>query len=64
MNRFALRYDDSIVPTVVVSVVTIARATPTKVEYHHHPVRKVRGITQQHAMIRAQRWTREHGDPR
>jgi hypothetical protein len=67
VTRFGLRYAETIIPTVEVTIPEVSRIyvgdRPVAVT-RDVTVRRVRGFTKAHAMIRAQRWTRDHGDPR
>lgn len=61
--RYHLRFRKrGLIPTVEVTVATLVAVKP--MTYHHEVVKRIRGFTWTHAMVRAQEWTREHGDPR
>lgn len=58
----------SILPCVEVTTVTVSRrggsGRKASSVTHTDVVKRVYGFTFEHAMIRAQRWARAHGDPR
>jgi hypothetical protein len=64
-TRFGLRYQQPrrwLVPAVEVTVPTVVSMDPWRL--HHEVVHTAYGLTSGHAMVRAQRWSRAHGDPR
>lgn len=59
-TRYGLRFKQGAwVPTVEVTVATLLSTG-----VHHEPIKRVRGVTNQHAMSRAIAWSRAHGDNR
>lgn len=60
-HRFAKRRTLGFVPTVEV-IVPIANYGPYRLQYT--VVRRVHGVTDEHALSRAIAWAQKHGDPR
>jgi hypothetical protein len=67
MARYSLRFGKALVPTVEVTLPAGIAPDPERNRmgvWTPVVVKRIRGLTSSHAMVRAQRWTREHGDPR
>lgn len=60
-HRFAKRRTLGIVPTVEVIV---PQADYGEYRFKYTVVRRVHGLTDEHALSRAMAWGRKHGDPR
>jgi hypothetical protein len=64
-TRFGLRYQQPrrwLVPAVEVTTQEVESVDPWR--YRQIVVHTAYGLTSGHAMVRAQRWARAHGDPR
>lgn len=68
--RYSLRYAPTLIPTMEICLPVTSRsfsrdgAPVGGLRMRYDVVAKKRGINQKHAMSRALRWTRAHGDPR